>query len=193
MDEDRLDRLSDKIERGKKDKELPFYLSGEQININHKHKNLTSEAKIFNLIKELEFLKKLLGMIEKGVTGFDLAHSVQKYNKIKMFIHEGINFYNTFNEIGELIFLEAPDKKEKDYSFFKTVEDTEKFIFMVWINDAIDKVGEYLKNNVENPTLKKLREKIIKQTKYCSKCDAEIMDDYQKICEKCGEDIKIEW
>ena len=156
MNVDRLDRLSDKIERGKKDKELPYYLSGEQININHKHKTLSAEAKIFNLIKELEFLKKLLGMIENGVTGFDLAHVVQKYNKIKMFIHDGINFYNIFNEIGELIFLEAPDKKEKDYSFFKTVEDTEKFIFMVWIRDAIDKVGEYLKNNVESPTLIKV-------------------------------------
>ncbi|TFG21351.1 MAG: hypothetical protein EU529_13705 [Promethearchaeota archaeon] len=193
MDENSLDKLRDKIESRKKEKKLPFYFPAEQINIKHKHKNLTSEAKIFNLIKELEFLKKLLGMIEKGATGFELAHSVQKYKKIKIFIHNGINFYNTFNEIGELIFLEAPDKKEKDYSFFKTVEDTEKFIFMVWIKDAIDKVGEYLKNNVESPTLKKLREKIIKQTKYCSKCDAEIMDDYQKICEKCGEDIKIEW
>ena len=193
MNQDRLDRLSDKIERGKNDKELPFYLPGKQININHKDKTLSAEAKIFNLIKELEFLKKLLGMIENGVTGFDLAHVVQKYNKIKMFIHDGINFYNIFNEIGELIFLEAPDKKEKDYSFFKTVEDTEKFIFMVWIRDAIAKVGEYLKNNVESSTLIKLREKIIRQTKYCSKCNAEIMDDYQKICEKCGEDIKIEW
>ena len=193
MDEDRLDRLSDKIEREKKDKELPFYLPKEQININHKHKKLTSEAIIFNIIKKLEFLKKLLGMIDKGATGFDLAHAVQKYNKIQMFIQDGINYYNIFNEIGELIFLEAPDKKEKDYSFFKTVEDTEKFIFMVWLRDGIDKLDEYLRNYVERPTLKKLREKIIRQTKYCSKCNAEIMDDYQKICEKCGEDIKIEW
>jgi len=193
MDEDRLNRISDNIERGKKDKELPFYLPGEPIKSNDKQKTLSTEPKIFNLIKDLEFLKKLLGMIEKGATGFELAHVVQKYDKIKMFIHDGLDFYNTFNEIGELIFLEAADKKEKDYSFFKTVEDTEKFIFMVWIKDAIAKVGEYLKNNVENPTLKKLRKKIIKQTKYCSKCDAEIMDDFQKICEKCGEDIKIEW
>ncbi len=66
-------------------------------------------------------------MVEHGATGFELAHVVQKYNKIKMFIHDGIKFYNTFNEIGELIFLEAPDKKEKDYSFFKTVDSA--FIF----------------------------------------------------------------
>ena len=58
MDEDRLDRLRDKIERGKKDKELPFYLPGEQININHKHKSLNAEAKSFKIITELEFLKK---------------------------------------------------------------------------------------------------------------------------------------
>ena len=193
MDEDRLDRLKKKIESGRKNEETPFFFPGEKININHKQGTLSTEAKIFKSIKELEFLNKLLRMIEHGATGFELAHVVQKYNKIKKLIHNGIKFYNTFTEIGELIFLEAPDKKEKDYSFFKTVENTEKYIFMVWIRDEIAKGDVYLKNNVDSPTLIKLKEKIIKQTKYCKKCDTEIKDDYQKICENCGEDIKIEW
>ena len=191
MDQERLDRLKEKIESGRKDKENPFYFPGEQINI--KSKQETKESRLFKLIKEVEFFKKLLRMIEQSATGFELAHVVQKYNKTKYLIHNGINFLNTFNEIGELVFLEAPDKKEKDYQFFKTVENTEKYIFMVWIRDVIVKGDKYLKNNIDNPTFIKIKEVVIKQTKHCKKCDAEIKDDYQKICENCGENIKIEW
>ena len=193
MYRDRLDRLKDKIDDGSKNKETLYYYPGERISFDNKNKKITKESRIFELIKELEFLKKLLRLIENGATGYELAFELEKYNKIKKLIYNGIMFYNTFCEIGEQVFLEAPDKKEKDYHIFKTVENTEKYLFMVWLRDYIPNKEKYLKNNVDNSTLFKPKNKFIAEIKFCTKCGAERRDENQDICENCGEDIRIEW
>lgn len=193
MDPERLSSLKKKIDRVSEYKETLYYYPGERINFHNKHRKLTKETKIFELIKELEFLKKLLRLIENGATGFELAFELEKYHKIKKLIYNGIMFYNTFSEIGEKVFLEAPDKKEKDYHIFKTVENTEKYLFMVWLRDYIPNKEKYLKNNVDNSTLLQVKNKFIAEMKYCSKCGAERRDENQDICESCGEEVRFEW
>ena len=193
MDPERLDRLAEKIEKVRKYKATQYYYPGEQIIFHKKIKTETKESKVFELIKELEFLKKLLRLIEQRATGFELAFELENYNKIKKLIYNGIMFYNTFSEIGEQVFLEASDKKEKDYHIFKTVENTEKYLFMVWLKDEITNREKFLKKNVDKSTLIKVQDEFIEQLKYCKKCGAERKDDNQDICESCGEEVRFEW
>ena len=86
---------------------------------------------------KLDFLKHLLQIINNGATGFELAYIVEKYQEVKNLIYDGILFYNTFIEIGNKKFKDAPDQIKKDYQSFKTIEDTEKYIFILWLKDTI--------------------------------------------------------
>ncbi|GAI10783.1 unnamed protein product, partial [marine sediment metagenome] len=110
----------------------------------------------------------------------------------------GILFYNTFIEIGNKKFLDAPDKVKVDYRSFKTIEDTEKFIFMVWLKDTITSLekknlpkGEYAKFIEAKKTqeireaMKKLRESLT----HCKNCGARIQSKEQLLCEECGENL----
>ena len=53
-----------------------------------------------DLSQRLQFLKKVLRIIENGGTGFDLAYEIEKNKEINNFLHDGILFYNVFIEIG---------------------------------------------------------------------------------------------
>ncbi len=151
-----------------------------------------------DLEEHLNFLKHLLRMIHTGATGFDLAYEVEKNQTIKNLIYDGILFYNTFLEIGSRPFIDAPDKIKVDYRSFKTIEDTEKYIFMVWLTDVIESLekktkpkSEYTKylEAREEKELKPGREGLPEDLKYCRNCGAKILSKDQKYCEKCGVDL----
>jgi len=146
-------------------------------------------------IDRLDFLKNLLDIINKGATGFELAYIVEKNQEVKNLIYDGILFYNTFIEIGNSKFLDAPDKVKVDYRSFKTIEDTEKFIFMVWLKDIITKIEkstqpkeDYTKFTEAKKTqeieeaMKKLRQSLT----HCRNCGARIQSEEQLLCEECG-------
>lgn len=151
-----------------------------------------------NMTQQLEFLKHLLEMINNGATGFELAYEVEKNQEIKKLIFDGILFYNTFLEIGNNKFIDFPDKQSKIYTSFKTVEDTEKFIFMVWLNNKISSLQKqlhpkedyekFLKAKIDEEKKeaeKKRREQLVN----CKKCGAKIKDKRQEYCEECGENL----
>lgn len=151
-----------------------------------------------NSIKRLIFLKKILGMINNGAIGFDLAYEVEKFPEFKHLIYDGILFYNTFIEIGNNRFIDVPDKVKTNYISFVTIEDTEKFIFMVWLKDAIQTLEkqfhsnesyiEYLKKKQDEE--QKLTEKILrKKLTRCLKCGNLIKSEEQIYCEVCGANI----
>ncbi|MHA2194981.1 MAG: hypothetical protein ACXABO_05235, partial [Promethearchaeota archaeon] len=108
-------------------------------------KTRSKETKEENPLEMLEFLRRLLIMINDGATGFDLAYAVEKNQEVKKIIYDGILFYNTFIEIGNQKFIEVPDKVKKDYRSFKTIEDTEKYIFMVWLRERISSIEKKIK------------------------------------------------
>jgi hypothetical protein len=156
------------------------------------------EPKENELREKLDFLKKLLNMIHEGATGFDLAYEVERNQEVKQLIYDGILFYNTFLEIGNQKFIESPDKATTIYTSFKTIEETEKYIFMVWLKDSIatlekeiQSVGEYSKYvearraQEEIEALEKLREKLT----HCGNCGARIKSKEQEFCEECGINI----
>jgi len=130
----------------------------------------------------------LLKMIENGATGFDLAYEVEKNQYVKKLIYDGILFYNTFLEIGAQKFIEAPPNvKKKDFTNFKTVEDTEKHLFMIWLRDEINEREKYIVNsNVEYEKHIQKREKLKEKFIFCQNCGAKNREKYQKYCEKCG-------
>ncbi|MFX1312616.1 MAG: zinc ribbon domain-containing protein [Promethearchaeota archaeon] len=148
--------------------------------------------------EHLDFLKHLLEMIYAGATGFDLAYEVEKNQRIKNIIYEGVLFYNTFLEIGNRTFIDAPDKIKVDYRSFKTIEDTEKYIFMVWLMDVIESLekknkfkseyNKYLETQDERE-LKARRVELPDDFDYCRNCGAKILSKDQKYCEKCGIDL----
>lgn len=139
------------------------------------------------VIYELFYLKKLFKMIKEGATGYDLAYVVEQQKLIKRLINEkGILFYDTFLEIGEEKFIEYPNKKITYYKNFKTVENSEKYFFIIWLRDEIKKLQRqylYLKqmkkpNNEEDQEESK---RII-----CKNCGSITSNESQKVCEKCG-------
>ncbi|MFX1572900.1 MAG: zinc ribbon domain-containing protein [Promethearchaeota archaeon] len=151
-----------------------------------------------DLEKHLDFLKHLLRLIHIGATGFDLAYEVEKNQRIKNLIYDGILFYNTFLEIGSKPFIDAPDKIKVDYRTFKTIEDTEKYIFMVWLTDVIESLENKTKPKLEyanylevkeEKKVKSGRKESPKDLKYCRNCGAQILSKDQKYCEKCGVDL----
>lgn len=149
-------------------------------------------------IQKLKFLTYILKMIYEGATGFELAYEVEKNRKIRNLIHDGILFYNTFIEIGDKKFIEAPDKKIENYKSFKTVEDTEKYIFMLWLNDTItslqnelypeDNYTEYFKSR-KSKEVKETKKSLRENLNYCKNCGARIKSKEQRFCEKCGVDL----
>ncbi|MFW9988257.1 MAG: zinc ribbon domain-containing protein [Candidatus Odinarchaeota archaeon] len=161
---------------------------------------LEENVKIFKerKINKLNFLIRLMKMIQEGCTGFALAYEVEKNRKIRNLIYDGILFYNTFIEIGKDKFIEAPDKKIENYKSFRTVEDTEKYIFMLWLNDTItslqkelypeDDYTEYFKSR-KTKEVKETKKSLREDLNYCKNCGARIMSKEQRFCEKCGVDL----
>ncbi len=155
----------------------------------------TKEKVEKNLAEQLDFFKKMLRMIENGATGFDLAYEVEKNKVAKNLIYDGILFYNTFIEIGNTRFIDAPDKKKVDYKAFRTIEDTEKYVFLIWLKEIITSIDKEIKPREDyskykerhkrieiNEAQKKLRKNLI----YCKNCGERIRSEEQEFCEKCG-------
>ena len=154
------------------------------------------EDKMQRITDKLDFLKRLLDIINEGATGFELAFEVEKNQEVKSLIYDGILFYNTFIEIGNKKFLEADDKVKVTYQSFKTIEDTEKFIFMVWLKDTITTLEKKIQPKedyakfVETKKAQEIREameKLRERLTHCKNCGAQIRSKKQLLCEGCGE------
>ena len=157
-----------------------------------------NKPKVHDMKKKLEFLKQLLIMINKGATGFDLAYEVEKNQEVKHLIYDGVLFYNTFLDIGNKKFIDIPDKITKNYQSFKTVEETEKYIFMLWLNDTISNLQKEIhpkddyEKFIESKRIEEKKEaerKLREQLSHCKKCGAKIRDRQQEFCEEYGENL----
>jgi hypothetical protein len=150
-------------------------------------KHSGKEKNFERVIYELFYLKKLFKMIKDGATGYDLAYVVEQQKLIKRLINEkGILFYDTFLEIGEEKFIEYPNKKITYYKNFKTVENTEKYFFIIWLKDEIRKLQRhylYLKQ-MKKPKNEEDQEEY--KTIICKNCGSITSNENQKVCEKCG-------
>jgi len=102
-------------------------------------------------------------------------------------------------EIGTQKFIDVPDKQTKNYKSFKTIEDTEKYLFIVWLNDTISSLQKQI--SLKEDYTKFMEAKIAKereeaekklraQLTHCKKCGAKIRDNRQEVCEECGENLK---
>jgi len=148
----------------------------------------SGKEKVFErVIYELFYLKKIFKMIKEGATGYDLAYLVEQQKLIKRLINEkGILFYDTFLEIGEEKFIEYPNKKITYYKNFKTVENTEKYFFILWLKEEIKKLQRkyiYLKQ-MKKPKNKEDQKE--SKTIICKNCGSITSNEKQKVCEKCG-------
>lgn len=155
----------------------------------------TKKKTEINLEEQLIFFKKMLRMIEDGATGFDLAYLAEKNKVAKNLIYDGILFYNTFIEIGNTRFIDAPDKKKVDYKAFRTIEDTEKYVFMIWLKEIITSIEKEIKPREDfnkykeihkRIEIKEAQKKIRKNLIYCKNCGERIRSEEQEFCEKCG-------
>jgi len=191
-------KLHKKIKTEKDFKQKPYNeRSGGYLYTDSKRRK-RKENKMQSLKDKLAFLKHLLDIINEGATGFELAFKVEKNQEVKSLIYDGILFYNTFIEIGNKKFLDAPDKVKVDYRSFKTIEDTEKFIFLVWLKDTITSIekknlpkGEYSKF-IEAKKAQEIREamkKLRNKLTHCKNCGARIQSKEQLLCEECGENL----
>lgn len=191
-------KLHKKIETGKEFKQKSYKKRSGGYLYTDSRRRKPNENKMGKLIEKLNFLKLLMNIINEGATGFELAYEVEKNQEVKNLIYDGILFYNTFIEIGNKKFLDAPDKVKVDYRSFKTIEDTEKYIFMIWLKDTITSLEKrfqpkenYAKFVVAKKTheikeaLKKLREKLT----HCKNCGARIQSIEQILCEECGKNL----
>ncbi len=158
----------------------------------------TKEEAEKNLMEQLDFFKKMLKMIEDGATGFDLAYEVEKNKVVKNLIYDGILFYNAFIEIGNTRFIDAPDKKKLNYKAFSTIEETEKYIFLIWLKDKIISIEKEIKPREDYSKYKKTqkikeiegkKKKLRKSLIYCKNCGERIKNEEQEFCEKCGINI----
>jgi len=142
-----LKKLHRRIKKEKEYKEKLDYgiFIEENLIINNEMKSKGYNKK--DLSQRLQFLKKVLRIIEDDGTGFDLAYEIERNKEIKNFLHDGILFYNVFIEIGNKKFIDLPDKRKVDYKSFKTIEDTEKYIFMVWLKDTITSLERKVKDD----------------------------------------------
>ncbi|MFX1567823.1 MAG: zinc ribbon domain-containing protein [Promethearchaeota archaeon] len=195
MDDIQRERLQKRIriERLYKTKFKKTLLEEETLKISKPMENNKSVKK--PLSEHLDFLKKLVRLINRGATGFDLAYEVEKNKEIKSLIYDGILFYNTFLEIGSQRFIDAPNKKTSDFKSFKTIEDTEKYIFMIWLKETINSLEEdikpkedyehYVEERKEQEHLK-TKKKFIKKLGFCKNCGEKIRSSEQEYCEKCG-------
>ncbi|MFX0167366.1 MAG: hypothetical protein ACFE9V_18735 [Candidatus Hodarchaeota archaeon] len=188
-------KLQKKIEKEKEFKENSLNdRSGGYLFIDSKKGKINEKT----MKKRLDFLKHLLNMINEGATGFELAYEVEKNQEVKKLIYDGILFYNTFLEIGNKKFIEFPDKVTIEYKSFKTIEDTEKYIFMVWLKDVIaslEKTIRPMEDYSKFIEVKKLQEakeemeKLRLNLTHCKNCGARILSEKQEFCEECGIDI----
>ena len=144
---------------------------------------------------KLNFLRLILRKITNGATGFDLAYEAEKHQEFKRLLYDGILFYNTFIEIGNNKFIEEPDHVKKNYKAFRSIEDTEKFIFMVWLKDTIhslEKDFEVKEDYAKFLQAKReeegriTRERLRKSLTHCGRCGARIRSQHQVYCEECG-------
>ncbi len=158
----------------------------------------TKKKKEINLEEQLIFFKKMLRMIEVGATGFDLAYEVEKNKEVKKLIYDGILFYNTFIEIGNTRFIDVPDKKKMDYKAFSTIEDTEKYVFLIWLKEVITSIEKEIKPKEDYnkykeiqkiKEIKEIQKKLRKKLIYCKNCGEGIKNEEQEFCEKCGINI----
>ncbi|MHA1658514.1 MAG: zinc ribbon domain-containing protein [Promethearchaeota archaeon] len=183
-----LNKLKEKIEKQRKQKKEAKELPMDELKFKVSDKMHEKEHEKV-LSNKLKFLKNLLKMIENGASGFDLAYELEKKNSIKRLIYDGIMFYNTFLEIGDQTFLKAPDKKRVDYRAFRTVEDTEKYLFMIWLKESITNLEKEINPQGDYDKYRKAREKAPKRLKQCKNCGAKIKDNNQKFCEICGSEL----
>ena len=181
-----LNKLKEKIKSERKHKQNHLILPAEAINVEVREKKENDKNQKHKFLNDLDMFKNLLKMIENGATGFDLAYEVEKNQYVKKLIYEGILFYNTFLEIGAQKFIDAPNLKKKDFTHFKTVEDTEKHLFMIWLRDEINEREKVLNNNVEYEKHIQERKKLKGKFIFCQNCGAKNREKYQKYCEKCG-------
>ncbi|MBN1214263.1 MAG: zinc ribbon domain-containing protein [Candidatus Lokiarchaeota archaeon] len=183
-------KLSEKIKIGSV-KERDYLLPEEQLIIIKKQYNKDDFIKILNNYKnDLKFFKHLLEMIKNGATGFDLAYEVEKNHAIKKLIYDGMLFYNNFVSIGNEKFIEIPNVKEVRYKSFKTVEKTEKYIFLLWIEEMIKKLEEILFSYKDITDYNKNQLYQSFNMERCEKCGHLLKDDDQILCENCGAKIR---
>ncbi|MHA1803022.1 MAG: hypothetical protein ACTSU4_00645 [Promethearchaeota archaeon] len=182
---DFANKLKDKIEKEKKYKDKEFLFPDEKLELT-KHKKIEAKQKIKTLSDDRKFLKTLLRMIESGATGFELAYFVEKNQKIKHLIYDGKFFYNTFLNTGNKRFINLPDKTIKSYDNFKTVEETEKYLFMLWLKEKLAEMEETI--DVEKEYMKYEEKKYEDSSKlmYCPECGARVREKNQLYCEFCG-------
>ncbi len=152
--------------------------------MNHNEHLEVDEKKI-----PLEFLKRISEMIENDATGFDLAYETENNLLKDRLMNDGIFFYNTFLNIGNQKFKDAPDKRKTNYQPFKLVEYTEKYLFMDWLNKKITEKDK--KKNIMDEYTKYVETREYKYKEYviCENCGAQITKKNQKICEECGEKL----
>ncbi len=141
--------------------------------------------------KELEALKELLDLIERGTTGFDLAYHFEKSDSLPRLYHDGIFFNITFKKVGKEPFIDAPDKKKVEFTSFSTVEESEKAKFMKWIKKAIQERERVVNPLDDYSKYKEAREVEVLPLKsaYCEFCGIKLRDPNQNFCESCGAEI----
>jgi hypothetical protein len=158
----------------------------ERLRFHLSHKPQPEKEEKQKFLEDLKFLKKILRMIEQRATGYDLAYEVEKNQAMKKLIYDGVMFYSTFQNIGNQVFIEAPDKTRVDYKSFRTVEDTEKYLFMVWLKDAIANLERILGPSNEYAKYKEGKKSKIT---LCKNCGEKIRSKTQKYCEMCGSEL----
>jgi len=193
-----LNKLHKKIETERKFKQKLYNeRSGGNLYKDSKRRK-PKENKNQRIIDQLDFLKNLLDIINKGATGFELAYEVEKNQEVKSLIYDGILFYNTFIEIGNKIFFDAPDNVKVNYRCFKTIEDTEKFTFMVWLKDTITSLEKKIQPKEDyakfieikkSQEIREAKEKLREKLTHCKNCGARIQSKEQLLCEECGKNL----
>lgn len=145
--------------------------------------------------KKLKFLKLILEMINNGATGFDLAYKVENHQDFKRLLYDGILFYNTFIEIGYKKFIDEPDTVKNSYTSFMTIEDTEKYIFMVWLKEKIHSLENEFQVKEDYAKFfqaKKEEERRKAELRFretltqCRRCGSRVRSKHQIYCEECG-------
>jgi len=190
-----LNKLSEKIEKEKRYRKEQIDPAFEEEKLIIPEKKEKVEVNRIESDLELKFLKKLLKMIQDGATGFDIAFEIEKRQVIKKLIYDGKLFYNSFLEIGDKKFIDMPDTIKTSYKTFKTVEETEKNIFLMWLKDEITSREE--KGNIKEEYAKykelrkakdilEARRKLREQLTHCKFCGERIPTKEQEYCEKCG-------
>jgi hypothetical protein len=168
--------LSKKINDFRKFKNSFATLPEEELTVVPKNKKVDKRKIIEEKIMELILFKKLFDMVDKGATGFELAHFTRKDSLKKKLLDKGILFHNTFLNVGFKKFSECPNMKEQDYKTFKTIEKTEKYFFVIWLKHKIESLEYEISLGIEN----------LKDLKKCRYCEVRYKYAHQIICEKCG-------